>query len=181
MKNTLFLILFLFVAASSQAQFITGIGTKWSDEFTEWTIYTDDEEVEGEIIMRWQMQRDWTVWDYSLGEESGSIRQKWKGDPNQWEISGGDELITARTLFKDDPTEWRITNNTQTIKVKSRWSNNFNEWKLKSSTYGDFSIEADWEGDPREWNVEDYLEEEISVHMKIAILFIVTFHSSPKG
>ncbi len=173
-------ILLLFITIGVHAQYIIGIGTKWSDEFTEWKIYTEDEELEGEITMRWQMQLDWTEWDYTIGNESGSIRIKWKDDPNQWEISGGDEIITARTLWKDDPTEWRITNNTQTITLKSRWGNNFNEWRLKNDRYGSFDMAMDWEGDPREWIVEDDLDEEISIHLKIAILFIVTFHSSPK-
>ena len=65
--------------------------------------------------------------------------------------------------------------------MKSRWSNNFNEWQLKNGKYGEFDIFAEWEGDPREWAVEEDLDEEISIHMKIAILFIVTFHSSPKN
>ena len=47
--------------------------SKWSDDFREWTIFTDDEEEEGELTMRWQQQMDWTQWDYRLGEETGSI------------------------------------------------------------------------------------------------------------
>jgi hypothetical protein len=165
----------------SQAQLLTGIGTKWSDEFTEWNIYSDDEDLEGEITMRWQMQGDWTEWDYNLGDDAGKIKLKWKGDPNLWEISGGNELITARTLWKDDLSEWRITNNTQTITLKRRWNNNFNEWSLKNDKYGEFDIFTNWEDDPREWIVKDELDEDISIHLKIAILFLVTFHSSPKG
>ena len=171
----------LFFSVAVQAQFITGISTKWSDEFTEWIIYTDDEDIEGEVTMRWQMQGDWTEWDYSLGEDSGSIKLKWKDDPNQWEISGGNELITARTLWKDDASEWRITNNSKSITLKRRWSNNFNEWSLKNDKYGEFDMITEWEGDPREWLVTDYMDEDISIHMKMAILFLVTFHSSPKG
>ena len=170
----------LFLSFAVQAQLITSIGTKWSDEFTEWVIHTDEEDVEGEITMRWQMQGDWTEWDYSIGEESGSVKLKWKDNPNQWEISGGNELITARTLWKDDPSEWRITNNSKSITLKRRWSNNFNEWHLKNDTYGEFDMFTDWEGDPREWIVRDEMDDDISFHMKIAILFLVTFHSSPK-
>jgi hypothetical protein len=171
----------LLISIASHAQYITGIGTKWSDEFTEWNIYTDDEDLVGEITMRWQMQRDWTEWDFNLGDESGTIKLKWKNDPNLWEINGNNELITARTLWKDDASEWRITNNSQSITLKRRWNNNFNEWSLKSDKHGEFDIITDWEGDPREWIVKDDLDEDISDAMKVAILFLVTFHSSPKG
>lgn len=174
-------IVFILLFTVLPAQYITGIGTKWSDEFTEWIIYTVDEETEGEIFMRWQMQSDWTEWDYNIGEESGNIRLKWKDDPNHWEISGNNELITARTLWKDDLSEWRITNNSQTITLQRKWNNNFNEWQLKQSRYGEFDVFTNWEGDPREWIVRDELDDTISIHMKVAILFLVSFHSSPKG
>lgn len=175
------LILFLLCSTlTANAQYIMGIGTKWSDEFTEWAIYTDDEEIEGEITMRWQMQMDWTEWEYKIGDSSGSIRMKWKDNPNQWEISGAEELITARTLWNGDVTQWRITNNSQTITLQSRWSNNLYEWRLKNEKYGAFDVVMNWEGDPREWNVEDDLDEEISLDMKVAILFIITFHNAPK-
>ncbi len=172
---------FLLFSIATQAQYITGIGTKWSDEFIEWNIYTEDDEIAGEITMRWQMQLDWSEWDYTIGDESGSIKMKWKNNPNQWEVSGENELITMRTLFKDDPSEWRITNDSETITLKSRWRNNFNEWQLKHGKYGEFNIISQWEGDPREWIIEDDLDDEISANMKVAIMFIVTYHSSPKG
>ena len=181
MKYKFILLSGLFFSCQSvSAQYITGIGTRWSDEFTEWIIYTDDEELEGEINMRWQMQRDWTEWDYTLGDETGSIRLKWKDDPGLWEISGGGEIITARVLWRGDYSEWRVTNNSQTITLKCRWSDNFNEWRLKNGKYGEFNLITDWENDPREWIVEDDLDDEVSLHMKVAILFLVTYHSSPK-
>jgi hypothetical protein len=181
MKTFILSTLLLFVSYWLSAQYLTGIGTKWSDAFTEWILYTDDEDVEGELTMRWQMQGDWTEWDYRIGEESGSIQRKWKNDPSQWEISGGNELIIARMVWNNDLSEWRITNNSQTLTIKSRWNNNFNEWNLKSDRYGTFTIFTEWENDPREWIVEDYLDDTISIHMKIAILFVVTHHSYPKN
>ncbi len=177
--KVIFIMLLSFYSLTVPAQIITGIATEWRDDFIEWNIFTDDAD-EGEINMRWQLQRNWTDWEYSLGDIHGSIRLKWPNDPNHWDINGNDDSITARTLWKGDPTEWRITNNSQTITLKSRWKNNFNEWRIKEDKYGDFEMATNWEDDPREWIVDDYLDEEISLSMKIAILFIVTYHSAPK-
>ena len=179
-KQAIYLFLFL-LPVLGNAQYITGIGTKWNDEFTEWIIYTDDEELEGELTLRWQRKGDWSQWDYRIGEETGSIKTKWKNDFSQWEISGGNEIITARTVWAKDVGEWRLTDNTVTLTLKSRWTNNRNEWQLKNDNYGDFGIYTEWENDPREWNVVDELSEDISIHMKVALIFLSTFHSSPKG
>lgn len=174
-------ILFLLVPFTGSAQYITGIGTRWNDAFTEWIIYTDDPSLEGELTMRWKLNLDWTEWDYRLGEEAGSIKMKFKGNPSQWELRGGNEIITIFMVWPNDVREWRLTDNSITLTLKSRWGNNLNEWQLSTEKYGRFDIVSNYENDPREWNVWDELDEEISIHMKIALLFIATFHSSPKG
>jgi len=178
-KSILIFLLFL-IPISSNAQYLTGIGSRWSDAFMEWIIYTEDQELEGDLTLRWQLNGDWSEWDYRLGEEIGSIKMKWKDNPSQWELRGGNEIVTMHMVWPNDIREWRLTNNSITITLKSRWGNNLNEWQLKSEKYGRFDIAANWENDPREWNVWDDLDEKISVHMKIAILFLVTYHSSPK-
>ncbi len=175
-----FFLVFLLLPIVANAQYVTGIGTKWSDDFTEWTIYTDGEEQEGELTMRWQMNGDWSQWDYRIGEETGSIETKWKNDFSQWEIRGGNEIITVRMVWPNDPREWRLTNNTITLTLKSRWSNSINEWRLKNDTYGIFDIYTEWENDPREWNIVDELDEDVSIHMKMALTFLSIFHSIPK-
>ena len=172
--------LFLSFPIISTAQYITGIGTRWSDAFTDWIIYTDDQELEGNITLRYQLSGNWAEWDYRLGEESGSIKMKFRDNPSQWELRGGNEIITIHMVWPNDIREWRLTNNSTTITLKSRWGNNLNEWQLKDDKKGQFYIVANWENDPREWNVWDELDEDISIHMKIALIFIATFHSSPK-
>ncbi len=165
----------------TNAQYINGIGTRWNNAFMEWIIYTEDEDLEGDLTLRWQLQGDWSEWDYRLGEEIGSIKMKWRDNPSQWELRGGNEIVTIYMVWPNDIREWRVTNNNVTLTLKSRWGNNLNEWQLKNDKYGHFDIFAQWENDPREWNVWDDLDENISIHMKIALIFIATFHSSPKG
>ena len=171
------LLLFCFFTINVQAQYITGIATNWSDSFSEWTIYTDDEDLEGELRMRWQ--NDWTEWEYRIGEAIGRIKLKWKNNPNEWEIRGDNEIITARTLWNNNFREWRITDNSTQITLRCRFGNTFDEWEIKGSK-GTLDVFTAWEGDPREWNIDDYMDEDVGLPMKMAIIFIATFHSSPK-
>jgi len=157
-----------------------GIASKWSDEFTEWEIFTDDEDVVGELTMRWQLQGDYSEWDYRIDEEIGSIKMKWKDDPSQWEIRGYDEIVTAKMLWTNDIREWRITNNDITLTLKTRYGNILDEWMVRGDDYGNFGIFSTWEGDPREWEINDELDEELSLEMRMALVFISVFHSFPK-
>lgn len=180
MKKIIFA-LFILLPLFTQAQYITGIGTTWDDAFTEWTIYSDDEAVQGELRARWAMREDWTQWDYYLGEEKGTATMPWKNDPTQWEFRGYDnEVITCRTKWKNDFSEWRITDNKTTLTLRSRWRDNMNEWIVVDREYGEFAVYTLWENDPREWEIFDELDEEISFNMKMAIVFISIYHSFPK-
>ncbi len=172
--------LFLLLPILAQTQELTGLATKWDDDLREWTIYTYEEE-EGELRMRWPMQGDWTEWQYRLGKQTGSIEVKWDGNPNQWEVRGDNKIITARTIFNDDPTQWRITDDRITLTLTARRTSRLEEWSLRTDDYGQFQIYTAWEGDPREWVIEDYLDESISLPMKMALVFMAVMPSLPKG
>ena len=176
----LFLFITLLFTSSLSAQVLTGMGAKWSDAFNEWTVYTDDEEVEGDLTMRWQMRNDWTEWDYRIGESSGSIRMKWKDDPTQWEVRGDGENISIRMKWNNDITEWTLTDGTNRFTFKTRYGNNLNEWLLKNDDKGNFEVYTEYENDPRDWQIVDELDEEISLPMKLGMTFIAVFHSVPK-
>ena len=171
--------LLLIFSCHLQAQMITGISTKWSDEFSEWTIWTDDEEIEGELTRRWQVRDDWTEWDYRIGEEVGSIRQKRKGDPTHWEIRGYDDIVTAKMAWRDDIRTWKITNNSQYLTLTTRYGNMLDEWILRDETNGIFHMYTELEQDPRDWIIVDKLDEDISFTMKVALMFIASYHGSP--
>ena len=180
MKPLLLFFFLFFSISSAKAQYLSGISTLWSDSFVEWEIFTDDEEIVGELKMRWQMQEDWSEWDYRLEDAIGSIKQKWKNNSNEWELRGGNQIITARTIYRDDFTEWRITDNTKTLILKTRFGNNGNEWILEGKGYGFMEIFTEWENDPRDWLIVDELSEEIDLPMKMGAIFLAIYQSSPK-
>ena len=162
------------------AQFLTGISTRWNDSFSEWILYTDKEDREGELRLRWMSRNDWTEWEYRLGESTGRIKLKWRDNPNEWEIRGDNKVVTARTLWNNNFREWRITDNNRQLTLKSRYGNLLEEWVLRSTDYGHFEMATSWEGDPRDWIIIDELDEQISLPMKMALVFVVVYHSSPK-
>lgn len=182
--KAIFFVFSLLFTTSIHAQYITGMSTAWNDSFVEWIVYTyqgeEEDDAEGELKMRWQMQEDWSEWDYRVEDKIGSIKQKWKNNPNEWEVRGDNKVISARTSFRDDYTEWRITDNKITLIVETRFGNNGNEWRVRKSDYGYMDIFTEWQSDPRDWGITDELSDEISLPMKMAVVFLVIYHSSPK-
>lgn len=170
-KKFLLFLLFLTATYTSWGQYITSVGVRWDNSFKEWIVDTSDGE--GELKTRWMFEEDWSDWSFDIGDLRGRIKMKWKDDPNEWEIRAGNEVISARTIFKNDFREWRIANGRQTIKIKTRFGNNADEWQ---SDPGHFYMNTVYQGDARDWYVEDELEG-FSLSVRMALLFVVIYSS----
>jgi hypothetical protein len=180
MKNLILAFLFTVLPFLLSAQYLTSISTRYSDSFIEWTFYTEDEEEEGDLAIRWLLQNDWTEWEYRIGETFGTIKTKWRDSPEEWELRGNNKIVTARTIWSGDYREWRITDNHLTLTLKTKWGNLWDEWLLRDDSHGNFNMYTEWERDPRDWVIVDELDDEVSFEMKMMMMFIVVFHSSPK-
>jgi len=174
------------------SQTLDAVNARWDDEFTEWDIYTMEGdqtvverggeeiievEASGQLVMRWQADLNWAEWDFVIDDVIGSAKQTWKDDPTQWEIRIGNEVITCRAAWRDDLSEWRITNNRKTLTWRSKYRRNFNEWELRGDTYGEFYVYATYVNDPRDWSIEDQLDDSIPFSMKMAMTFLAIYHS----
>jgi hypothetical protein len=203
MRHGLVFICLWFNVLNGQSQTLSSVSTRWSDSFVEWEVYavmpqdstetdededgeedseTPTEELYGEFKLRWLAIRDdWTEWDFELGEQRGTIRQKWKDDPTQWELrTYSGDVVTMRTMWTNDLTEWRVTDNSMTLNLKSKWKNQFDEWLVDDPTRGIFYMYTYSERDPRDWAIEDSLSSDVSEPMKLALVFLTVFCASPK-
>lgn len=176
----LFIILISLFPFAINAQILTGLAAKWNDDFSEWEIYTDDDEVQGDLTMTWQLQYDWSAFDYRIEEATGHIKMKWRDNPFEWEARGEHSVITARTRWPNDRREWRITNNDLTLHLKSKWGNNPNIWLVTNDEYGYFEMYMYYKNDFRDWVIIDELTAEIPLAMKMMLVFLVMNNSTPK-
>lgn len=174
----LFFSLFL-MSQSAFGQELYAMSSDWDDSFREWTFVTADEE-EGTFGQRWLTQNDWTEWNYSFNNLNGTLRRKWDDNPNHWELRTGGSVINIVTKWRNDFTEWRVSKGTLQLTIRSRYTNNLDEWVLRDKEYGNFSLQSEWEKDPRDWNIYDELAPEITMDMKLAMCFISIISSVPR-
>lgn len=161
------------------SQNIVDVETEWSDSFKEWKIHSEGDSLEGKLEMLWKINNDWTQWTFEFGELTGRINQKFN-NPEFWEIRAGDEIITAKTVWSGDRSAWRFTDGKHIIRLKSKYYDLPWLWYSKGEEHGYIDIYREYEEDPRLWLVDDFLDEEISVSYKIALIFITLYHSTPK-
>ncbi|MBK8556378.1 MAG: hypothetical protein IPL65_11695 [Lewinellaceae bacterium] len=187
------------VPALLPAQQLSSIHTRWGDSFVEWEFFnfsTDSmaiqeaidyeesfpEEPAGEMKLRWlNLRDDWTEWDFEYGDLRGTIKMRWKDDPGFWELrSFNGDIVSMRLAWPGDPTEWRVTDNDITLMFRSRWKNQLNEWECDESQYGTFKVSSFHRQDPRDWAIDDLLDERVPDAMRLAMVFLAVYQSSPK-
>jgi hypothetical protein len=182
LKRAFMSCLFLFYMLHSlSAQKIIGIGTKYNNSFREWIITTDDEDVKGELIMRWAFQNDWTEWDVRVGDISATIEQKWKDDENLWEIRCEGRTVNARTAWPGEFYRWKLSDGSNQYNWLTPYANKRDEWSSEKSEGPFFQIYTYWDGDPREWVIVDELPEDVSMAMKLAMIFLALHFSTPRA
>ncbi|MEN0002855.1 MAG: hypothetical protein AAF798_01880 [Bacteroidota bacterium] len=158
-------------------QVLTGLATQWNDDLSQWYVYTDEEDVVGELRLRWPQQQDWTQWEFRMGELAGSIRLKWRENPNEWEIRVGNQVATARTVLNNRFREWRIFDGTHQFTLLQTYGNSTDEWKIRPNKWGTMDMITTWQNDPRDWEIYDELDEAVQFPIKLAIVFIGVVHS----
>jgi hypothetical protein len=170
----------LFFLQEGESQKIIGLGTYYKDSFREWIITTEDESVRGELRMRWAFRNDWTEWDLRIGDVAASIEQKWDDDPNLWEIRCDGVIVQARTAWPGEFYRWKLSDGKHQINWRSPYANKLDEWSIDDPDGFSFKLYTYWEGDPREWVVLDELPEDVSLAMKVAMIFLTLHFSSPR-
>ncbi len=162
------------------AQNMIGIGTRYDDSFREWVISTDDDDTRGEMRMRWAFRNDWTEWDVRIGDVSATIERKWKDDPDLWEIRCEGEVVNARTTWSGEFNRWKLSDGQHQINWGTKYFNMRDEWTSGGSGNDVFKVYTYWDGDPREWVIEDGLPQDVSMAMKVAMVFLALHFSTPR-
>ena len=162
------------------AQTIIGLGTRYNDSYREWTITTDDEDLVGELRMRWTMRDDWTEWDVRIGDINATIEQKWKDDPNLWEIRCGDVIVNVRSTWPGVFNRWKLNDGKNQFSFGTKYDNIRDEWLIESGGEPLFKVHTYWSGDPRDWVVDDTLPKDVSMAMKLAMIFLAIHFSTPR-
>ncbi|MCB0655096.1 MAG: hypothetical protein KDC57_03115 [Saprospiraceae bacterium] len=157
------------------------IHTKWDDSYSEWVIYTADESIEGTLSIRWPLQGDWSKWDYRIGEEAGSFEMRYLEDPGYWEARSGNTLLTARWFWPGDVSHWKVMDDDLTWQWQTRWRHVTEEWLLtEPKEHGSLQLYTEYEGDPRDWIIEDRMNPEVPLVTKLFMVFLGIYHASPK-
>ncbi len=183
MKGISILLFSLFICVQLQAQYIIAFHTENNDSFRVWNVEIEVDSItiiEGQLELTWGLSDDFTAWQYSIGDIDGDIVQKYDNNPGFWELRQGSDIVSITRTWPNDPTSWKIKLGKQQFTIKSKYGNTVDEWQNREADRGDLIIYSENEGDPRDWLIDDYMNDDIPFSMRMAAVFISIYSSSPK-
>lgn len=152
------------------SQVITGIGTKYADDLTEWIFYTEEDEEIG--TLQPTFINDLSHWNWNIGDLSGSIALDKNASLREWEIFCENRHYYIRQTWRNDLSIWSITNDRITLNVEAEYKNTLETWNASFDRSHKMEITTYREFDPREWYVQDTLENTTPLPMKVGAIFI---------
>ncbi len=155
--------------------------SEWDDALHEFKIVyeTPTEEDYGELLATWAHLEDWTQWEYSIGDYSGSIWQKWPRRDDEWELRSEGNITTITNRWRNDNSEVVINYNNE-IKLiwKSKSFNDGNVWVLEKNDFGEFEFFTEFVDDPRDWLIYDDTALDLPLDVKVACCFIALYRTT---
>lgn len=175
-------LLFFLITSPTKAQLLKTFNTEWNNDFTSWTI-TFGEDQEGNIRMRWPLNKDWTDWNVTLGDVTGRLKLKWNDNPEYWEFSTpGGLIIDIRTTWRGNTQSWIIQQGRKRFELRTVYGNSLEAWETPTDKLGYFGLYTTYEGDLESWTIVDEMKEtEIVLETKVVAAFISILHSVPKN
>ncbi len=171
-------VLFLLIGPSqivAQDEYLESFHAEYDDVLHSWDLYTNDRE--GSLEMTWVNRQDLSEWNYDFGDNSGIIRTIWPNSFDKWELKSYEgNNIQFSIKWRGDKTEWMVTDGDIRLTYRTVNGGDLNAWEvLEKKKVGSFVAYTEFDDDPRDWLVEDYLSEDLPIEFSIVFSFIPIF------
>ncbi len=159
------------------------MGSVYDDSLHEWFIdaaNANDSIVESNIRLKWPLRNDINEWVIDFGDKYYSVKMRWQSFPIQWEINGGENVVTMRQKWRGDPNVWIINYGDYNVSWQTLYPNMFQDWFFEFDENTFFEMWMRYEGDVRDWDINDKAAN-IPDEVKIAAIFTTVYLTIPKN
>lgn len=173
------ILLTLYVGAQSQA--LVGLESAWSDRYDEWKLYyvVDSTEYQGEIESTYSLDDTYDDWTYEIEDLTGRYYKRNIGKPVTYALTGGEHDISVSPVWMRDRNEWRISGDKR-YTLRTRYHGIGDEWILYHGKEKLLYFFTSYEGDMREWVIEDYVGPHLDLAVKIAAVQTIMINVLPR-
>ncbi|MBT8231360.1 MAG: hypothetical protein HKO66_10925 [Saprospiraceae bacterium] len=172
-------ILFTPSLSYSQSEFI-GLSSIYDDSSREWRIYCLDnygDEFQSYANAKWPHKTPWTEWQIDHLDYYWNMFLRFQTNPQHWFLDSNDLSISIKQKWRNDITEWSVSFDDHLLKWKSEYRNDLSVWFFESKEFGYLEMWTTFEGDPRDWEIEDQAPN-VPDEVKVAMIMITAFQTN---
>ncbi len=159
---------------------IAGLSTVFADDLSQWDVYDYDDNRKGELRLRFPGMAgqlgDITQWTFRFDDVDGSIRPKVTGRGDIWEVRVGNDVAVVRTLFPNQFDQWTIQSGADRLVYAVRDYRLLEHWGVRGpGGRGDYAVYTSFEGDWRDWTVDDATAEPVGAAAQLAMIWLPVY------
>ena len=165
--------------SSAQSQFFN-ISSIYDDSAVEWRIVSLDSlnnEIYSTVRAKWPNKPTWTEWQFDHLEYYWDMSLRYQTNPQHWFLETNYGSVAIKQKWRNDFTEWTITYDDIRLKWTTDYGNDISQWYFEDKKYGFMEMWNSYDGDPRDWEIEDQAPN-IPDEMKMAMLLITVILSN---
>ncbi|HJW28909.1 MAG TPA: hypothetical protein VJ508_06615, partial [Saprospiraceae bacterium] len=89
-------------------------------------------------------------------------------------------IVNIRTAWRGEYYRWKLSDGHHQYTWFSRYTNQPGEWITDDNDNGFFQVYTYYEGDARDWVIKDELPQDVSLAMRMAMIFVALHFSTPR-
>lgn len=161
-----------------QSQFF-GLSSVYDDVATEWIVLSADslEEYESNLTLKWFYKNKPADWQIDHLGNYWDIELRKNAVPQTWTLQSNNFSVTVRQRWRNDITEWRISTGSENYIWKTEYGNDLSWWYFEDDKAGFMQMWTTWDGDPRDWEIEDNAPL-VADEIKLCMIFITMYFTN---
>lgn len=170
--------IFLCTLSYSQSKFFA-VASEYDDSAVSWYLYAEDDdynEIQSSVRAKWPLKNTWTEWQFDHLDYYWDMYLRYQTNPQHWFLDTYNTKISIKQKWRNDLTEWTISYDKHRLKWTTEYGRDVSYWYFEDKELGFMQMWTTYDGDARDWEVEDEapdVPDEVKMAM-ILITIIVT-------
>jgi len=166
--------IYLYPSLSSGQSTFFNISSEYDNSAIEWQIVSLDSldnEILSSVRAKWPNEKSWTEWQFDHLEYFWDMSLRYQTNPQHWYLNTDYGTVAIKQKWRNDFTEWTIRYDDIQLKWTTDFGNDISQWYFEDKEYGFMEMWTSYEGDPRDWEIEDQAPN-VPDEMKLAMMLI---------
>ena len=157
----------------AQSKFFN-ISSEYDNTAVEWQIISIDSsnnEIYSSVRAKWPYKSSWTERQFDHLEYFWGMSLRYQTNPQHWFLETDYGNVSIKQKWRNDITEWNVSYEDIKLKWTTDFGNDISQWYFEDKEFGFMEMWTTYEGDSRDWEIDDQAPD-VPDEIKLAMILI---------